>query len=145
MTAPDALFAIANPLALAGWIVLALSPLSPRWADRISGFAIPAVLSVGYAALVLAHWSSGTGGFDTLPNVQAQFTNPWIALAGWVHYLAFDLFVGGWEVRTARAENIPHLFVLPCLVLTFLLGPAGFIAFVALRAAMSVRPVSAPA
>jgi hypothetical protein len=139
---PDQLFAIANPLALLGWIALLLAPLAPRWTDRIAGLGIPALLSVGYTAVVLAHWSSGTGGFDTLPNVQALFTNPWIALAGWVHYLAFDLFVGAWEVRTARAGRIPHLLVLPCLVLTFLFGPAGLLAFLALRAAMAARPAA---
>ena len=136
---PDTLFAIANPLALLGWVVLALAPLAPRWADRIAGLAIPAALSVGYAAMVLAHWSSASGGFDTLANVQALFTSPWIALAGWVHYLAFDLLVGAWEVRTARAERIPHLLTLPCLALTFLFGPAGFVAFLALRTALATR------
>ena len=57
------------------------------------------------------------------------------ALAGWTHYLAFDLFIGAWEVRTARAERIPFLAVVPCLALTFLFGPAGYLAFSALRAA----------
>ena len=65
----------------------------------------------------------------------ALFTSPEIALAGWVHYLAFDLLVGAWEVRTARREAIPHLLVLPCLVLTFLFGPAGFLLFLGIRAA----------
>lgn len=63
------------------------------------------------------------------------FTQPEIALAGWVHYLAFDLLIGAWEVRTARAERIPFLVVIPCLALTFLFGPAGYLAFTALRAA----------
>jgi hypothetical protein len=61
------------------------------------------------------------------------FDNPQIALAGWVHYLAFDLFIGGWEVRTAQREGIPHLAVLPCLVLTFLFGPVGLLLFLGLR------------
>ena len=65
----------------------------------------------------------------------ALFTMPEIALAGWIHYLAFDLLVGAWEVRTARREGIAFLLVLPCLALTFLFGPAGFLAFSALRAA----------
>ena len=68
------------------------------------------------------------------------FTSPEIALAGWVHYLAFDLFVGAWEVRTARREAIPHLLVLPCLVLTFLFGPVGFLLFLGLRAARPSLP-----
>ena len=57
-----------------------------------------------------------------------------LLLAGWLHYLAFDLFVGAWIVRTARSEGMPFLLVLPCLPLTFLFGPAGFLLFVVLRA-----------
>jgi hypothetical protein len=136
---PDTLFQYTGPLAMLGWLVLALWPLSPRWADRISAILIPALLSVAYTALVLAFWSGAKGGFDSLANVMLLFTDPHIALAGWVHYLAFDLFVGAWITRTARAEGIPHLLVLPCLVPTFLFGPAGFLAFTALRAAFAAR------
>jgi hypothetical protein len=136
---PDSLFQIANPLAMAGWLALALAPLSPRWSNRVAGVAIPLVLSVGYTTLVLVHWASAPGGFGALPDVMALFTHPGVALAGWVHYLAFDLFVGAWIARTARAEGIPHLFVLLCLVPTFLFGPAGFLAFTALRAIFAAR------
>jgi hypothetical protein len=129
---PDALFQIANPLAMTGWLVLALSPLAPRAAQ---GWAHGVVLlqSVFYAALVLAFWAEAQGGFDALGNVQALFRQPEIALAGWVHYLAFDLFVGAWAVRAARAEGIAHALVLPCLIPIFLFGPAGLIAFAILR------------
>jgi hypothetical protein len=136
---PEPLFSLAGLLAMTGWLTLVLSPLSPRWADRIAGQAIPLVLSVGYAGLVLAFWSRAPGGFGTLSEVMALFTMPQIALAGWVHYLAFDLFVGAWVARTARAEGIAHLFVLPCLALTFLFGPAGFLAFSLLRATAGRR------
>ena len=135
----DTLFQTANMLALTGWIVLALSPLSPRWSDRISGLAIPLVLSAGYTALILAFWSRAPGGFDSLPNVMLLFTQPEIALAGWVHYLAFDLLIGAWIARMARAEGISHLLVLPLLALTFLFGPAGYLAFTLLRASRTLR------
>ena len=134
---PDVMFQAANPLALAGWLVLAISPLAPRIADRVAGFGIPAVLSLGYTALILTNWSGADGGYDSLPNVMLLFTVPEIALAGWVHYLAFDLFVGAWEVRTARREAIPHVLVLPCLILTFLFGPIGLLLFLGLRLARS--------
>ncbi len=136
---PDQLFQIANPLVLIGWVALALSPLAPRAAQSVA-VAVPLVLAVAYTGLVLAFWSNAPGGFSSLPDVQALFTDPQIALAGWVHYLAFDLFLGAWAVRTARAEAIAHWLVLPCLVLTFLFGPAGFLAFAILRFAL-VRKV----
>lgn len=136
---PDALFQIPNPLAMTGWLALALSPLAPRAATLYAGLAVPAVLSVGYTALILAFWSGAEGGYDSLANVQALFAHDGVALAGWVHYLAFDLIVGAWAVRTARAEGIPHLLVLPCLGLTFWFGPVGFLLFLALRWGLSLR------
>jgi hypothetical protein len=130
---PDQLFQLANPLALLGWLVLIASPLAPRAAQAVAGAAIPLLLSLAYAGLVLAFWSKAPGGFGSLPEVMALFTHPQIALAGWLHYLAFDLILGAWEVRTARTEGIPHWAVVPCLILTFLFGPAGFLAFATLR------------
>jgi len=137
---PDDVFPICNMLAMAGWLALLASPFAAKLADRVAALAIPVLLSVAYAGLVLAFWAGAEGGFDTLPNVMLLFTQPEIALAGWIHYLAFDLFVGAWEVRTARAERIPFLAVVPCLALTFLFGPAGYLAFTALRAARAAIP-----
>ena len=136
---PDTLFNLANPLAMIGWLALIAAPLAPRLTDVLTHLILPLLLAVAYSALMLAHWSGATGGYGSLPEVMALFTNPHIALAGWVHYLAFDLFVGSWATRTARAAGIPHLLVLPNLVLIFLFGPAGFLTFCALRAAYALR------
>jgi len=139
----DAVFGFANMLALAGWVALLASFRFPVWAERIAGVAVPLLLSIGYVGLILAFWTRAPGGFSSLPDVMALFTLPEIALAGWLHYLAFDLFVGAWEVRTARREGIAFLLVVPCLALTFLFGPAGFLLFSALRLARrpaEVRP-----
>ena len=131
---PDDLFKIANAIAIAGWIALVLSPLAPRALAVIGGVAIPLLLSGGYTAIVLAHWASGKGGFDTLSSVEELFRSRWLLLAGWVHYLAFDLLLGAWQVRTARREGMAHLLVIPCLLATFLFGPAGYLLFQCLRA-----------
>jgi hypothetical protein len=141
---PDALFQLSGPVAIAGWLALALSPLAPRLTQAAASLVIPVILSLGYAALILANWSGAEGGFGSLSDVMLLFTDPAIALAGWLHYLAFDLFVGAWEVRTARREAIPHLLVLPCLALTFLFGPIGLLLFLALRLARGrfATPVS---
>jgi hypothetical protein len=132
---PATLFQIANPIALAGWVVLLASPFIPKIADRISGLAIPLLFAVAYTGLIMAFWSSGQGGFDTLDNVALLFQSRELLLAGWIHYLAFDLFVGAWIARTARDEGIRFWFVVPCLALTFLFGPAGYLLFNAIRAA----------
>ena len=57
-------------------------------------------------------------------------------LAGWVHYLAFDLFIGAWETRDAMARRVPRLLLAPCLVMTFMLGPIGLLCYHIVRARM---------
>ena len=135
---PDLLFQYANMVALAGWAGLLASPFMPRAAEWLAGIAIPLLLSVAYTAIVLAFWSRAEGGFDTLDNVARLFASRELLLAGWIHYLAFDLFIGAWEVRTAREEGMNFLLVLPCLVLTFLFGPAGLLLFFMLRSTNAI-------
>jgi hypothetical protein len=140
----DLIFSAANMLALLGWAGLILLPSRAWVTSGVAGFAIPALLSVAYAGLVGAFWSTAEGGFSSLDEVRLLFQTPGLLLAGWLHYLAFDLFVGAWEVRTARAEGIPHLLVVPALLLTFLFGPAGFLLFIVIRAiARQARPAEA--
>jgi len=102
-------------------------------------------LAVLYCSLLFAHLGESNGNFSTLDGVAALFQNRWLLLAGWVHYLAFDLFVGSWEVRDAEAQRISHLAVVSCLILTFLFGPAGLLAYCILRFALRRAIRIAPA
>ena len=129
----EQIFSIANLIAMISWIILIVAP---RWIVTrkiiLSG-AIPLLLSAAYLILIVMFFGKSEGGFDSLANVMKLFTNEWSVLAGWIHYLAFDLFVGTWEVKDAQAKNISHWFVIPCLILTFLLGPIGFLLYSILR------------
>jgi hypothetical protein len=109
--------------------------LAPRWRHGrlAAGVGIPLAISVVYAVLIARHLPSADGGFGSLAEVTRLFANPALLLAGWVHYLAFDLFIGGWEVRDAGRHGVPHLVVIPCLVLTFMLGPIGLLTYFAVR------------
>ena len=64
-----------------------------------------------------------------------RFQKRELLLAGWIHYLCFDLFIGAWEVRDSQANGIPHLVVIPCLIMTFMLGPIGLLFYFAIRTA----------
>lgn len=130
---PEQIFALSGPVALLGWVALALSPLAPQGSQVVAGLVVPLLLAVAYAGLILGHWAGAEGGFGSLADVAKLFANPWLLLAGWLHYLCFDLFVGAWIVRRAMIEQVAHGFVLPCLALTFLFGPVGYLAFNALR------------
>jgi hypothetical protein len=139
---PEDLFSLANTLALAGWTMLVLALWGPRWLMLASGIALPALLGCLYTGLVLAYFAGAEGGFSSLDAVARLLSGREMLLAGWLHFLAFDLFVGAWQVRTARREALPRLLVIPCLGLTFLFGPAGLLAFLGLRAA--IRASRAP-
>ena len=84
--------------------------------------------------LMVTHFGNATGGFGSLAGVAQLFDNEYLLLAGWVHFLAFDLFVGAWEVRDARRLSLRHVLVVPCLILTFMLGPVGLLAYLGVRA-----------
>lgn len=138
----EQIFSIASSLAMLSWLMLIVLP---RWRFTgkivLSG-AIPLLLSAAYLVLILLFFGKADGGFDSLANVMKLFTNEWVVLAGWIHYLAFDLFVGSWEVRDAQAHGISHWFVIPCLLLTFFLGPIGFLLYHILRLVLAKKEVS---
>ena len=126
---PEQIFQVANLVALAGWLLLAILP-GRRWvATAVTSVAIPGLLAVVYIVALAPHWSDAEGGFGSLPQVAQLFENRWLLLAGWVHYLCFDLLIGTWEVQDAQARGVPHLLVVPCLILTFLFGPAGWLLY----------------
>lgn len=130
---PEQIFPIVNLIALGGWFLLAALPRRHALVDRIAGAAIPALLASVYVALVAASWFGSRGGFSSLEDVATLFENRWLLLAGWTHYLAFDLLVGSWEARDARERRMPHLVLLPCLALTFLFGPLGWLLYLGCR------------
>ena len=139
---PDALFRYGNLVALAGWLTLGLGIAlrSPLLRDTVAGLAAPLGLSVAYTAIIMVHWWSGEGGFSSLQDVSALFRSPWLLLAGWIHYLAFDLFVGAWVARDAEAHGLPQLLLIPVLPVVFLFGPAGLLLWLCLRTAFGTLP-----
>ena len=137
---PDVVFVIVNVFALLSWLLLMVLP-HRRWiVHSVTAVGTPALLAAVYTGLVASHWSGSSGGFSTLASVADLFANPWMLLAGWVHYLCFDLLVGCWEVHDARERGVPHVLVIPCLALTFLFGPTGWLCYQGLRSAYP-RPV----
>jgi len=126
---PEQIFAVCNSIALLGWLILVFAGRK-RWAaPLVTGLVLPLFLGVVYTALVFRHWGESPGGLGSLSAVSSLFSNRWLLLAGWVHYLAFDLFIGSWEVRDAQENGVPHLLVIPSLVLTFMFGPAGLVLY----------------
>ena len=136
---PDSLFQYASAAVLPGWIALALAPLA-RARLVLAARVIAVVLSGLYVTLLITGLA-GAGpppgaGFDTLEGVRLLLSSPQALLAGWVHYLVFDLWEGSWEAEDAA---LPHWLLLPCLALTFLAGPTGLLLYHLLKAGRKLR------
>ncbi len=130
---PEALFSLFSTLAMLGWLILIFLPRRWEWLNRFPALWIPLFLSLGYSLLIGLHFFKAEGGFDTLANVQQLFTYPMAALAGWVHYLAFDLLIGSLIAHKADKLHISRLIQAPILLATFMFGPLGYLLFTLLR------------
>jgi len=129
----EKIFLILNTLPMPGWLLLVFAP---RWKYTliITSTVLLTILAVAYIILLVSGLQNQSGGgFGTLQEVQALFSNPLALVAGWAHYLAFDLFIGSWQVSDARRRGLPHGFVIPCLFFTLMSGPAGLLLYFILR------------
>jgi hypothetical protein len=135
--APDILFKYANMLALAGWVILIFLPR--RWPALfwVPQFWIPGVLALGYSGLILANFGSSEGGFGSISEVRLLFASDALLTAGWIHYLAFDLFIGAWIARRADEAGVHRLIQAPILVASFMFGPLGLLLFFLTRAGLA--------
>jgi len=146
MIDPATAFSLGGLLAMAGWagLVLAIFVKPARaYAWPAAMIVIPALLAVAYILLIQEGMRAAEGGgFGSIAEVRALFANDSALAAGWLHYLAFDLFVGAWIAREGPDSGIPRLLLIPCFVLTFLFGPAGLLLFLILRFGFSRRIAS---
>jgi hypothetical protein len=133
-------FSLANAVALVGWIILALAPLRRPLAIAAAR-TIGVTLAVAYSALLIRAITGGgfEGDLTTLAGLTEGFSRPEAVLVGWVHYLAFDLWVGAWAVEDAGKRGLPHWVVLPCLFFILMAGPFGLLLYLAARAALARR------
>ena len=92
----------------AGWLLLVFLPRWRYTTGVITSVLLPAVLGVCYVTLFAANFSSqpdGFAAFNTLAGVKSLFQNDWLLLAGWIHYLAFDLFVQTYQPKYPKAAE----------------------------------------
>lgn len=130
---PEMLFSVFSTLAMIGWFILLILPRRWRWLHLVPAVCIPGCLSSGYSLLIGLHFFYAEGGFDSLQNIQRLFTNPMLTLAGWVHFLAFDLLIGSWIARKADKLFISRLIQTPILLATFIFRPFSYLLFMLLR------------
>ena len=128
---PDTAFQITSTIILPQWLLMAFAP---RWFVTqflVKSFLIPVVLAVLYAYYIFAGGPIDFGAFGTLEGVKGLFQNggDGVVLAGWIHYLAFDLIAGSVVMRDAQERGIPHWWVVVPIFFCFMLGPVGLLLY----------------
>lgn len=134
-------YKISNIIVSFGWLLLVFFP-TWEFSDIIIKNGIVVALSTFYIYLLFIRKNIKgenypKGGFTSLEGVIDLFKNPKFLLAGWIHYLAFDLMLGLYIKNQSLEIGMSHLLLIPCLVLTFILGPLGFLLFFVLETSMS--------
>ena len=147
MIDPHQAFSLAGLLAMLGWFGLIAALFVPalrRFAFAAAGALVPTLLAIAYILLLAEGLgASQGGGFGSIDEVRTLFANDAALAAGWLHYLAFDLFVGAWIAREGLEKGVPRLLLVPCFALTFLFGPAGLLLFLILRFAFTPKEIRA--
>lgn len=141
----NAVYLLSKVVVIPGWLLLAATIFRRDWGPKlwpITQFVLPAVLCVLYLLMV---WD-GRAGFNDfggatffkLEGVSCLYRNPSALNAGWLHFLALDLFAATWIVRDGLERGMHWLLLLLLLPLTMMLGPAGLLAYILLR--YMIRP-----
>ena len=130
---PQTVFQLCNSIALTGWIILIFLP---SWfqSDKFIIGVIVTLFCIIYAWLLFSYFNvADLKKFGSLAGLMELFTNPGILVAGWVHYLAFDLMTGLYIKKNAQKYGINHWLIVPALFFTFMLGPVGLLLYLLTR------------
>ena len=132
----DQLFSIASTAVLPAWLLLLVLPRW-RWTQAFVFALIVPLLSLLYTVLLIRVTTAGGGfeapDFGSIDSIQALFSDRYGFVAGWVHYLAFDLFIGAWIARDSKVTGVPHLLIIVPLFFTFMAGPFGLLLYLIMR------------
>ncbi|MEN9599661.1 MAG: hypothetical protein RL596_1980 [Bacteroidota bacterium] len=123
------IFSQGNSFVLLGWILLIFLP-KWKYTQSIVLHGIILLLAIVYTILIAQGIHEfKPDSFSTLANVKALFQNDNAVAAGWLHYLAFDLFVGAYVVRKSIQLGISRWVYTPILPFCFMFGPVGYLLF----------------
>ena len=128
-------FQASNLLVMPFWLLMIFAPRWV-WTRRIIGsplVSLPAALL--YAVLVLPNVLSLLPALanPSLTGIAALLGTPQGATIAWVHFLAFDLFVGRWAYLDSLKNGINVFVMAVMLFLILMFGPLGFAVYLGVR------------
>ena len=130
---PAALFQVVNLLPMPIWLLWMLAPsshLSRRVARSVWPWVVLAAAYLVFLTIAILQQGLSPASFGSLEGVMGLFDSRWATLAGWTHYLCFDLFVARWIMNDAPDAGY---WLTPILFLTLMFGPVGLLCYLAVR------------
>ncbi|MFB0613262.1 ABA4-like family protein [Aurantiacibacter poecillastricola] len=138
----DSLFGIANVWAMVCWAALIVLPRTKLLQSAVF-YAGIGLFCLAYVVLLVLLLTGSLNGravegasdpsFQTIEGVRGIFMSDGGVTVGWIHYLAFDLFAGLWIAKDADQKGFSRWLQAPVLLITFVAGPAGLLAWLAIR------------
>ncbi len=127
----EIIFNIYNTGILIFWLFLLVFPKS-KTTQKITNYPwIPLVIAFGYIFFLSTSEGAFSADFSSLSGLTEMFqnANPRGVAAGWLHYLAFDFWVGCWILKDSQKKGIKHIFIILPMLFTFMLGPTGILIY----------------
>lgn len=112
--------------------------VAPRWhrTTQIAGSSLIFVpIALLYSILVLPNFVTLLPELANpqLESIRALLSTPSGATTAWIHFLAFDLFVGRWIYHDSQQLVVPRWLQSTCLITTFMAGPFGWLCYIIVR------------
>mgnify|MGYP003316051666 CR=1 FL=1 len=127
----ETIFNIFNCGILLFWILLLALP-KKGFTQKVVAFPwVPLVFASGYVYFLSTTTGTFSADFSSLSGLTEMFQNskPRGVAAGWLHYLAFDFWVGCWILKDSQKKGIKHMFIILPMLFTFMLGPTGILIY----------------
>jgi hypothetical protein len=127
----ESIFNIFNSGIIVFWVLLLVFPQRGFTQKIIVYPWIPLVIAMGYLYFLSTATGTFSADFTSLGGLTEMFqnANPRGVAAGWLHYLAFDFWVGCWMLKNSQEKGIKHLWMILPMLSTFMLGPVGILLY----------------
>lgn len=133
MFSPDQVFQFCSTIVLPAWLLLMIAP-GWKWTSRVVVSITVTILGLCYLYYIAgALKMEDLESFSSLQGIMDLFNSPEAVLAGWIHYLAFDLMVGWFIAFDSQRKGINRFLIIPCLLFSFMMGPVGLLLYLLLR------------
>ena len=121
------------------WLILIFFPQSHLCRFFVTSIFPIFILSTAYIFFFYFSYLNSYDFIDNfslylgLENLSNLFSNNSYLIIFWIHFIAINLFTGGWIVKDAQKLSINKILIIIPLIVTYLIGPVGLFVYWLIR------------